>query len=239
MTQMRYEWPLEEGRKFKSKYFKLKELEKKQQENDWLKHGGIDFGEGELFGRPYQDYHDYKYTAYECMTIEELKKAFLYGNWAIRQCFTYRRLAFINQINGGDEWWALKKFPNGALLAFESITMKGVINFEVKVWVLDINTSEFEEGEHFRIVSDRVAKEAAEERTVKFHKNNKNYLNKKARYVVGEAKGKFDFGIYFIDIDNNYFPEYIEQMLKASYEQCKRLEYTDETFERKWREIEA
>jgi len=225
-------WPLDRKRKFNSKHFTLEELTVKQQENSWLRNRDAEDG-------IYTEYptYDYSYTAYECFTVEELTKAFLYGNWSIRQCFTYKNLAFINQINAGDEWLTVKKFLDGRLLAFDSCTMIRIIKHEVKSWVLDINTSEFEEGEHVRIVSKRIAEEKANERTKKFHENNKNYLNKKARYVVGDSKDpKMDFGIYFVDIARDYFPEFIEQMLKANYEQCRQWSYTDEDFKKKWRD---
>ena len=101
---------------------------------------------------------------YACRTIDELKKAFLYGNWAIRQGFIYESLGFINQINGGDEWWTIKKFHDGSILAFESITMTLIIK----------------------------------------------------------------------DNPEGYFEEYIAQMLKATREQCLKLEYLDAEFEKKW-----
>lgn len=106
---------------------------------------------------------DYEYCFTACTTIEELKAYFLRGNWAIRQGFTYESLAFINQVNGGDEWWTVKKFPDGELIAFESITMCAVIE-----------------------------------------------------------KGA------------DYFAEYIQQLLNATKEQCRTLDYLDEAFSEKW-----
>ena len=70
---------------------------------------------------------DYKYCFTECKTLDELKEYFLRGNWAIRQGFTYKSLAFINQENGGDEWWTVKKFPDGQLVSFESISMRHIL----------------------------------------------------------------------------------------------------------------
>jgi len=224
------DWPLEPGRKFESEFFTEEELTAKQQENDWLRNRDAEDG-------IYTEYptYDYSYTYYECRTVEELKAAFLYGNWSIRQCFTYKNLAFVNQINAGDEWWTLKKFEDGRLLDFESITMIRTINHEMGKWVDDFNTSEFEDGEHFRMVRPWVAKEHAEALTAKFHKDNPDFVNKKARYEVGPPKDeKKDVGIYFVDVPTDYFPDYIEQLLKADYGHCSTLGYLDAEFKKKY-----
>jgi len=148
------DWPLEQGREFNSEHFTEEELTDAQRLNVWLR----DKGEED----PYPTW-DYGYTFYECKTLQELKQAFLYGNWSIRQCFTFKNLAFVNQVNAGDEWWTVKKL-NGVVLAFESISMIPVIR---------------------------------------------------------KAEG--------------YFEDYINQLLKASYTDCRTLNYTDEEFEDKWR----
>lgn len=153
-----YGWPLERGRMFASEFFTEEELTAKQQENTWLRRGGPD-EEPDNSGFYFPTY-DYSYTYYECISLAELKKAFQYGNWAIRQCFTYRNLAFINQINGRDEWWTLKKFPDGRLLAFESCSMAAIV-------------------------------------------------------------------------EQGYFEDYISQLLKATYHQCRHLEYLDDEFKEK------
>ena len=229
----KYGWPIDNNRKFESKHFKIKELTKKQQENDWLRNRDAEDG-------IYADYptYDYSYGAYECMTIAELKHAFLYGNWSIRQCFTYKNLAFINQINAGDEWWTLKKFEDGTLLSFESITMIRTINHEVESWTQDFRCHESEDVDgRFRIILRGDAERKAEEMTKHFHEKHPLYANKTARYKVGEPQNQsYDFGIYFVDIAEGYFPEYIEQLLNATYEQCRKLEYTSEEFNRKWKE---
>jgi len=113
-------WPCEEGRVFDSPYFTEAELEAKCQENAWLKNRDAEQG-------IYAEYptYDYSYTAYVCESMDELKHCFRFGNWSIRQGFIYKNLAFINQVNAGDEWWTLKKFDDGRLLAFESVTFGG------------------------------------------------------------------------------------------------------------------
>ena len=223
-----YGWPIDNNRKFESKYFTLEELTEKQQENSWLRNRDAEDG-------IYTEYptDDYCYTAYECLSIDELKAAFLYGNWAIRQCFTYKNLAFINQINAGDEWWTLKKFEDGILLSFESITMIAVINHETKNWTKDYRGPS--DGSGFHVVSEWDAKEEAEKMTLEFHEKKPEYANKKARYIVGDPQDTSnDFGIYFVDIATDYFPEYIEQLLTATHQQCCILEYTSEEFNKKW-----
>ena len=229
------DWPLEPDRKFDSEFFTEKELTKKQQENSWLRNRDVEDG-------VYTEYptQDYSYSYYECKTVDELTKAFLHGNWAIRQCFTYKNLAFINQINAGDEWWALKKFEDGRLLYFDSITMIRTINSERRVWTEDYNTSKFDEdGERysFRMIRPKVAEEYALMLTKQLREGEVLDKSKTGRYVVGEAKDpKKDFGIYFIDIMQEYFEDYIKQLLKATYEQCDRLEYTDDEFKEKYRD---
>lgn len=104
--------------------FTEKELVEKCQENPWLKVFGEVFRED-----PFMEL-DYEYCFTECKTVERLKKYFVQGNWAIRQGFTYKNLAFINQDNGGDEWWTLKKFEDGEIIAFESISFRHWIKSE-------------------------------------------------------------------------------------------------------------
>lgn len=161
MTEQDYGWPLEQGREFASEFYTEEELTEKCQENQWLRLGGPD-KEPDAPGFWYPSY-DYGYCYYACKTVEELKKVFLYGNWSIRQGFVYKSLAFINQVNAGDEWWTLKKFPDGEILAFESCTMTAIINH-------------------------------------------------------GE------------------FEDYIAQMLKATREQCRKLEYLDDDFVKRYRQ---
>lgn len=109
-------------RKFESSIWTKKEITEKMQENDWLKTFGVDFAED-----PFME-TDYKFGEYSvCETVEELIKCFKFGNWAIRQGFIYKNLAFLNQINGGDEWWTIKKFPDGEIIAFESMSCKRMI----------------------------------------------------------------------------------------------------------------
>lgn len=107
------------------KNIELPEMEKtlieKSQQNAWLKFGGVDFLDGFLTEG------DYKFEFIEFDNLPELEEFFNRGNWAIRSGVVYGPLCFINQVNGGDEWWTLKLFEGGRLLAFESISFKAVI----------------------------------------------------------------------------------------------------------------
>ena len=127
-TELELNPPYDYKRVFKSVYFTEAELEKKCQDNHWLRNRDLEDG-------IYTQYptYDYSYSCYVCESVKELKECFRWGNWSIRQCFIYENLAFINQINGGDEWWTLKKFKDGRLLAFESCSFlryDGVNEFE-------------------------------------------------------------------------------------------------------------
>jgi hypothetical protein len=57
--------------------------------------------------------------------LENLRQIFLTGNWQLGSSWMYKNLVFINQIDGGDEWLTIKRWPNGEVTAFESITMNG------------------------------------------------------------------------------------------------------------------
>ena len=84
----------------------------KCQENGWLMYGGYDWQDD-----PYLEEYPYEFARTDDM--EALRDALGHGNWAIRQGFLYEDLAFIQQVNGGDEWWTLKQV-DGRWHAFES-----------------------------------------------------------------------------------------------------------------------
>lgn len=102
-------------------FYTEEEVKKKCQENPWLKIGGYDFQDDPLMEL------DYDYGLHTCQTIEELEKKFEQGNWSIRSAFAYDRLLFVNQVNGGDEWWTCYKHTDGRIEAFESITFRGMV----------------------------------------------------------------------------------------------------------------
>ena len=90
----------------------VESLVAKCQENGWLKRGGY----------PWQDdpyLEEYPYEFAKTSSVEELRGFFAHGNWALRQGIVYEDLAFVQQVDGGDEWWTLKRDGSG-WLAFES-----------------------------------------------------------------------------------------------------------------------
>lgn len=99
----------------------LAKLVKACQANPWLKTGGIDFEDDPCMEL------DYRYTLERYDGEAMLAKFFEHGNWAIRAAVQYRDLIFVNQVNGGDEWWTLKITPEGELVPFESITFRPMI----------------------------------------------------------------------------------------------------------------
>ncbi|HDR4736834.1 TPA: hypothetical protein QCR36_003869 [Bacillus cereus] len=101
--------------------FTVEEVKEKCQENGWLKIGGYDFQDDPTLEL------DYKYGVYTCQTLEELEQK-LGGCWGIRSAFAYGRLLFVNQVNGGDEWWTCYKHEDGRIEDFESITFSGIID---------------------------------------------------------------------------------------------------------------
>ena len=88
----------------------------KCQENGWLKRGGFDWQDD-----PYLE--DYPYEFSRASTIDDLSDFFRSGNWAIRQGVLFGDLAFVNQVNGGDEWWTLKRDFDGSWVQFESMSL--------------------------------------------------------------------------------------------------------------------
>ena len=102
--------------------FNKPELIRKCQENTWLKRWGVAFREDPFMETDY----GYNFMRYE--TIEELRKFFKHGNWAIRCGAVHENLCFVQQVNGGDEWWVIKKFPYGELIGFESVSFGHIIS---------------------------------------------------------------------------------------------------------------
>lgn len=56
-----------------------------------------------------------------------LREFFESGNWCLGQAIIYKELCFIQQVNGGDEWLTIKRFPNGNIEDFESISWALII----------------------------------------------------------------------------------------------------------------
>lgn len=81
---------------------------------------------------------------HECKTIDELIKAFEFGNWSLGSAFYYKDLCFINQVNGGDEWLVIR-----ADVKFESASCGRMIEDDglesFKKWLYDILSATDEE----------------------------------------------------------------------------------------------
>ena len=77
----------------------------------------------------YREYptYDYGYSFEEIADLKTLAERFEHGNWSIRTGFLYGGLAFVQQVNGGDEWLALRQTAPGEWESFESISMEHVL----------------------------------------------------------------------------------------------------------------
>ena len=54
-----------------------------------------------------------------CKDIDDLAERILQGSWCLGQAYVLDDICFINQVNGGDEWFTIKGGTS-----FESITMQ-------------------------------------------------------------------------------------------------------------------
>lgn len=95
-----------------------KSLEAACQQNGWLRRGGYDWQDD-----PYLEEYPYEFD--RCFSMDDLSDFFSHGNWAIRQGVLYGDLAFIQQVNGGDEWWTLKQAGDD-WLPFESVSFGAI-----------------------------------------------------------------------------------------------------------------
>lgn len=88
-------------------------------ENGWLKRNGYEFQEG-------LSEEEYDYSFMRCERRLDLMKLLEHVSWAIRDGFLYEDMAFIQQVNGGDEYWTLIKH-DGRWIDFESVTFRPCI----------------------------------------------------------------------------------------------------------------
>ena len=93
----------------KMKEEKREKLIEKLDENYWL-------GNEEEYPK-----YDYSYNFTEINNIKELYEYFLKGNRAIRAGVLFEDLTFVNQVNAGDEWLALRDYID-EWKTFESIS---------------------------------------------------------------------------------------------------------------------
>lgn len=115
------------------------ELVKVCQKNPWLKNGGIPFEDD-----PWLEM-DSPFSFWQTGSINALRAYFDHGNWSIRNGVLFHDLAFVNQVNGGDEWWTLKRF-DGKWLPFESVTFSGIIHRnEFRDFIRRLEAASFEQ----------------------------------------------------------------------------------------------
>lgn len=93
-------------------------LEAACQKNKWVKRGGVTWQED-----PYMEEYPYEFD--RCFSMDDLSDFFRAGNWAIRQGVIYGDLAFIQQVNGGDEWWTLKQ-DGDTWVPFENLALQEI-----------------------------------------------------------------------------------------------------------------
>ena len=105
-------------------------LTKKCQDNYWLKVSGYAFTEEGY------DENDYQYNFRSCPTRVDLYNIFSHGNWAIRDGFVYKDMAFIQQVNGGDEYWTLMKHGD-QWVDYDSVTFHFAIERDEFYELLD------------------------------------------------------------------------------------------------------
>lgn len=82
------------------------ELELVCQQNGWLCYNGYAWQDD-----PYLEQYPYAFA--RAKSLDELTSFMEHGNWSIRQGIVFDDLAFIQQVDGGDEWWTLKRTDNG------------------------------------------------------------------------------------------------------------------------------
>jgi hypothetical protein len=70
---------------------------------------------------------DYGYDFVGIDDLDALAERFEHGNWSIRTVFLYGGLAFVQQVNGGDEWLALRQTAPREWESFESISMEHIL----------------------------------------------------------------------------------------------------------------
>ena len=78
--------------------------------------------------------HDYSYSFTEINTIKDLFEYFKQGNRPIRAVVLFDNFAFVNQVNGGDEWLALiddtEQWKTFESISFEYIASESYAEFE-------------------------------------------------------------------------------------------------------------
>lgn len=87
------------------------------QKNGWLKYDGYEFQDGSF------SEEEYGYNFLRCERRLDLMNYLEHVSWAIRDGFLFEDMAFIQQVNGGDEYWTLIN-QNGKWIDYESVTFR-------------------------------------------------------------------------------------------------------------------
>lgn len=87
------------------------------QKNGWLKYDGYEFQDGSF------SEEEYGYNYLRCERCLDLMNHLEHVSWAIRDGFLFKDMAFIQQVNGGDEYWTLINH-NGEWIDYESVTFR-------------------------------------------------------------------------------------------------------------------
>lgn len=87
------------------------------QKNGLLKHDGYEFQDGSL------SEEEYGYNFLRCERRLDLMNYLENVSWSIRDGFLFEDMAFIQQVNGGDEYWTLIDH-NGEWIDYESATFR-------------------------------------------------------------------------------------------------------------------
>lgn len=73
------------------------------------------------------DLSEYPFDFIKCHRKLDLMNYMSQGNWALRQGFVYRDIAFVQQVNGGDEYLTFIKKNDWNWIAFDSVSVEKTI----------------------------------------------------------------------------------------------------------------
>lgn len=105
----------------------IKEWMEIGKENSWIK---------EAYDPPFNED-----SFYICRDVYELVEKLSHGNWSLGTAFVYRNLAFINQINGGDEWLVIRDhIPFESWSCGYTIQNRGHLHFIKQVYKMLLAT---------------------------------------------------------------------------------------------------
>lgn len=98
----------------------VKALIAKGDSNSFLRFGGF------YHDDPFLDLES-SFCFKEVDDLTALAQIFYHGNWAYRTGFIYKGAAFINQLDGGGEWWTLVKDKDGNWQGIDSVSFRALV----------------------------------------------------------------------------------------------------------------